>query len=69
MLVKLRREYAQLVTSGAQLILLLVGFKLESRNSWLICLSVMASLSIMAWQEEIETASNSIRGGDFSSNF
>lgn len=49
MLVKLRREYAQLVTSGAQLILLLVGFKLQSRNGWLICLSLMAALSIMAW--------------------
>ncbi|MBI5627213.1 MAG: hypothetical protein HY935_08480 [Nitrosomonadales bacterium] len=49
MLVKLRREYAQLVTSGAQLVLLLVGFRLESRNGWLICLSVMAALSVVAW--------------------
>lgn len=49
MLVKLRREYAQLVTSGAQLLLLLVAVKLESRNGWLICLSIMALLSIMAW--------------------
>lgn len=49
MLVRLRREYAQLVTSGAQLVLLLVGFKLESRNGWLICLSIMAALSVTAW--------------------
>lgn len=49
MLVSLRREYAQLVTSGAQLLLLLVGFKLESRNGWLTCLSIMAAISIMAW--------------------
>jgi len=49
MLVRLRREYTQLVTSGAQLLLLLAGFKLESRNGWLICLSVMAALSVMAW--------------------
>lgn len=49
MLVKLRREYGQLVTSGAQLLLLLVGFKLESRNGWLICLSAMAVLSVIAW--------------------
>ena len=49
MLVRLRREYAQLVTSGAQLVLLLVGFKLESRSGWLACLSIMTALSILAW--------------------
>jgi hypothetical protein len=49
MLVSLRREYAQLVTSGAQLLLLLVGVKLESRNGWLFALSVIASISIPAW--------------------
>jgi hypothetical protein len=49
MLVRLRREYAQLVTSGAQLLLLLVGFKLETRNGWLFSLSVIAAISILAW--------------------
>jgi hypothetical protein len=49
MLVRLRREYAHLVTSGAQLLLLLVGLRLESRNGWLICLSIMAAISILAW--------------------
>jgi hypothetical protein len=49
MLVSLRREYAQLVTSGAQLLLLLIGLKLGSRNGWLICLSIMAAISILAW--------------------
>ena len=49
MLVKLRRGYAHLVTSGAQLLLLLVGLKLESRNGWLICLSIMAFVSVLAW--------------------
>jgi hypothetical protein len=53
MLVSLRREYAHLVTSGAQLLLLLVGFKLESRNGWLICLSIMAAVSILAWQSAL----------------
>jgi hypothetical protein len=48
-LVKLRREYLQLVTSGAQLLLLFVGFRLGSRNGWLICLALMAALSILAW--------------------
>lgn len=49
MLVRLRREYAQLVTSGAQLLLLFVGFKLESREGWLGTLSVMALVSLFAW--------------------
>jgi len=49
MLVRLRREYAQLVTSGAQLLLLFAGFKLDSRNGWLFCLSVMSIISISAW--------------------
>ena len=53
MLVRLRREYAHLVTSGAQLLLLLIGFKLESRTGWLACLSVMAVVSIFAWQSAL----------------
>ncbi|MCG6932296.1 MAG: E3 ubiquitin ligase family protein [Gallionella sp.] len=49
MLVSLRRDYAHLVTSGAQLLLLLVGLWLESRNGWLFVLSLMATISILAW--------------------
>ena len=49
MLVSLRHGYAYLVTSGAQLLLLLVGLRLESRNGWLACLSIMAAVSILAW--------------------
>ncbi|TAN74291.1 MAG: hypothetical protein EPN14_09280 [Gallionella sp.] len=49
MLVSLRREYAQLVTSGAQLLLLFAAFQMESREGWLICLSIMAATSIPAW--------------------
>lgn len=49
MLTTLRREYAQLVTSGGQLLLLFVGFKLESRNGWLWCLGIMAVVSLFAW--------------------
>ncbi|MGA7594426.1 MAG: hypothetical protein WCA64_04440 [Gallionella sp.] len=49
MLVSLRREYGHLVTSGAQLLLLLIGIRLESRNGWLFVLSLMAAISIMAW--------------------
>lgn len=49
MLTTLRREYAQLVTSGGQLFLLLVGIKLESRIGWLWCLGSMAVISLFAW--------------------
>jgi hypothetical protein len=48
-LASLRREYAQLVTSGAQLLLLLIGFRLQSRNGWLVCLVIMAAVSMLAW--------------------
>ncbi|ADE12362.1 GIDE domain-containing protein [Sideroxydans lithotrophicus] len=49
MLTTLRREYAQLITSGGQLLLLLVGFKLESRTGWLWCLGSMSFVSLLAW--------------------
>jgi hypothetical protein len=49
MLVTLRREYAHLVTSGAQLLLLLIGVNLHTRNGWLFILSIMAAISILAW--------------------
>ena len=49
MLVRLRREYAQLVTSGAQLLLLLVGIYLESREGWLGVLSAITLVSFFAW--------------------
>jgi hypothetical protein len=49
MLATLRREYAHLVTSGAQLILLLIGFKIQSRTGWLIILGLMAFISLFAW--------------------
>ncbi|HXU93065.1 MAG TPA: hypothetical protein VFP33_05355 [Gallionella sp.] len=53
MLVRLRREYAQLVTSGAQLLLLFVGLKLESREGWLGSLSAMALISFFAWMSAL----------------
>ena len=51
--VSLRREYAHLVTSGAQLLLLLIGLRLESRNGWLVCLAIMAAISILAWMSAL----------------
>jgi len=49
MLVSLRREYGQLVTSGAQLTLLFIGIHLESREGWFISLGLIAAISIPAW--------------------
>jgi len=49
MIVSLRREYSQFITSGTQLLLLLVGAKLESRAGWLVCVGLMAAISLIAW--------------------
>lgn len=49
MLATLRREYAQLVTSGAQLLLLLIGLQIGSRAGWFGVLGVMTLVSLFAW--------------------
>jgi hypothetical protein len=49
MLTTLRREYAQLVTSGGQLLLLFVGFHIHSRQGWIGCLGLMSLISLFAW--------------------
>ena len=45
----LRRGYAQLLTSGAQLLLLIIGMRLNSRAGWLYCLAAIALISVFAW--------------------
>lgn len=49
MLARLRRGYLHLVTSGAQLLLLLIGIYMQSRQAWLYCLGATALLSVFAW--------------------
>jgi hypothetical protein len=49
MLASLRRRYAMLVTSGAQLLLLIVGFQLGTRTGWLTSLGLMAAISLTTW--------------------
>lgn len=49
MLVSLRRGYGNLVTSGGQLILLLIGLKTESSLGMFVCVALMAPLSFFAW--------------------
>ncbi|HEU0187920.1 MAG TPA: hypothetical protein VFR06_08510 [Gallionellaceae bacterium] len=54
MLDSLRRSYAQLLTSGAQLLLLFVGFQLQARAAWLACLGLMAFISLLAWYSALK---------------
>lgn len=49
MLVRLRREYAQFITSGAQLLLLFAGFQFDTYQGWLVCLGLMMAISLIAW--------------------
>lgn len=49
MMVHWQREYGQFVTSGAQLVILVFGIESESREGWLICLALLALLSLFAW--------------------
>ncbi|MDD2700242.1 MAG: hypothetical protein PHH36_03290 [Sideroxydans sp.] len=49
MLNSLRQQYAQLITSGGQLVLLFAGFHLGSRDGWLWTLGGIAFISIFAW--------------------
>lgn len=54
MLQTLRRSYAQLLTSGAQLLLLFVGFQFQTRTAWLVCLGLMAFISLFAWYSALK---------------
>jgi hypothetical protein len=49
MLTTLRREYAQLITSGGQILLLLAGLHFQSQTAWFWCLGSMAFISLPAW--------------------
>lgn len=42
-------RHFQLATSGAQLLLFVLAAQLESQLAWLICLPLMAALSLLAW--------------------
>jgi hypothetical protein len=47
--VLLKRQYGQFITSGAQLLLLLIGARFQSHKAWLWCLALMALISLFAW--------------------
>ena len=54
MLVRLQREYGQLVTSGAQVALVVFGFQMHSRLGWLGCLALVGGISLAAWASAIK---------------
>lgn len=49
-----RREYAQLITSGGQLILLVIGFQIGTREGWMFCLPAIALFSLFAWRSSLK---------------
>jgi hypothetical protein len=49
MLVRLRRGYGNLVTSGAQLVLIAIGLQTESPLGMAACVALMAPISLVAW--------------------
>lgn len=49
MWISLRKHYAELITSCSQLLLLVVAIQSETREGGLICLGLMAPISLVAW--------------------
>lgn len=49
-----RREYVQLVTSGGQLLLLVIGIQIGTRQGWLFCLPAIALFSLFAWRSSLK---------------
>ena len=54
MIVSIRREYSQFITSGAQLLLLAIGAELETRGAWLTCVALMSLVSLIAWVSTLQ---------------
>ena len=48
-----RREYAQLITSGGQLLLIVVGLQIGTREGWQFCLPLIAVFSLFAWRSSL----------------
>ena len=49
----LRREYSELITSGAQLVLVFIAMQSDSSVGWLFCLPPMALISVFAWMSAL----------------
>jgi len=53
MTLSLRQSYGQFITSGGQLVLLFIGLKTESREGWIVCLALIATISLIAWMSTL----------------
>jgi hypothetical protein len=49
MILSFRKSYGQFITSGAQVLLLCIGARMDSRAGWAVCLTLMAIVSLAAW--------------------
>lgn len=49
MLKSFRRTYSNFITSGAQLLLLYIGLETGTQRGWVICLALIALVSLPAW--------------------
>ncbi len=49
MLVGLRREYGRFITSGSQLLLVLVGARIGTPTGWAVSTGLIATISMAAW--------------------
>lgn len=49
MIAELKHDYANLLTSGAHLTLLFVGFQLDSPQGWMAILALISTISFFAW--------------------
>lgn len=56
MLVRLRREYGNLITSGSQLMLLGIGGQIDTPAGWALSAALIALLSLFAWMSTFRRA-------------
>ena len=45
----LRQQYTDLLTSGGNVFLLIIGFQMENRFGWMLAFSLVAATSLVAW--------------------
>lgn len=51
---RLRQEYQHAVASGAPLLLVIAGFKLGTQRGWMVCLGLLALISLLAWMSQLK---------------
>ena len=56
MIVSLRREYSRFITSGAQVLLVGVGAKIDTPIGWVMCAALIATISLIAWMSTYRRA-------------